>query len=122
MALEVKASTLSVIEPDVQQQATTQAVEPIEQIVRNKARKYGISEDYFVSVAMCESTMHSNSVNYNYYAGGGHPTGLFQYLPETWTRLSNRSGIYGDIWNAHDQAELTAWAFTNGYQNEWACK
>lgn len=93
----------------------------VETIIRNVARKYGISEDYFVNLARCESTLNPSSVNYGYYAGGGNPTGLFQYLPETWTRLSNQSGIYGDIWNAQDNAELTGWAFANGHSKEWAC-
>lgn len=95
----------------------------VEQIVREAARKYGISEDYFVSIAMCESTLNPNAVNYGYYAGGGHPTGLFQYLPETWNRIGGRSP-YGvrDIYNPVHQAEVTAWAFANGYAGEWACK
>lgn len=91
-------------------------------MVRAAARKYGISEDYFVGVALCESTMNPSAVNYNYYAGGGNPTGLFQYLPETFNRLSSRSGITGNILDPKVQSELTAWAFANGYANEWACK
>jgi hypothetical protein len=87
-----------------------------------EARHYGISEDYLVSVAMCESTMNPNAVNYNYYAGGGNPTGLFQYLPETWSRISSRAGVVGDIYDYKAQAKVTAWAFANGYAGEWECK
>jgi len=70
-------------------------------IIRTSAIKHGIDPDYLVEVARCESTLKPNSINYNYYAGGGHPTGLFQYLPETWNRIGSRSpyGV-GDISNA----------------------
>ena len=104
------------------EQPTAPIYSNVEQIVRDAANKYGISEDYFVSIAKCESTLNPNAVNYGYYAGGGNPSGLFQYLPETWNRLSNLSGIYGDIWDATSQAELTAWAFANGHSGEWECR
>lgn len=94
----------------------------IEQIIRNAATKHGMNPDYMVAIAMCESTLNPEAVNYGYYAGGGHPTGLFQYLPETWNRIGSRSP-YGvrDVMNATHQAEVTAWAFANGYAGEWEC-
>lgn len=104
-----------------QHSAPTQATGDIEAIVRAAANKYGISEDYFVSVARCESTLNPTAVNHNYYAGGGNPSGLFQYLPETWSRISSRAGVSGDVFDATINAEVTGWAFANGYSNEWAC-
>lgn len=95
----------------------------VEQTVRTAARKHGVDEDHLVRIARCESTLNPSAVNYGYAAGGGNPTGLFQYLPETWTRIGSRSP-YGvrDVYSARDQAEVTAWAFANGYAGEWACK
>lgn len=93
----------------------------VEEIVREAARKYGLNEDYFVRVAVCESTLNPASVNTNYWAGGGHPSGLFQFLPETWTRLSGRAAMDGNVFNANDNANLAAWAFANGYSGEWEC-
>ena len=94
----------------------------VESIVRAAARAHGIDPDYFVRIARCESTLNPNAVNYGYYAGGGHPTGLFQYLPETWNRIGGRSpyGV-GNVYSAQDQANVTAWAFANGYSGEWEC-
>ena len=95
----------------------------VEEIIRTAARKHGVSEDYLVRIAKCESGLNPNAVNRNYYAGGGNPTGVFQYLPETWNRIGGRSpyGV-GNIYNAQDQANVTAWAFANGYSGEWACR
>ena len=74
-----------------------------------------------MSVARCESNLNPLSVNTSYYAGGGNPSGLFQFLPETWARISSRAGITGDVFDAKTNAEVTGWAFANGYAGEWAC-
>lgn len=95
----------------------------LEAAIIHWANHYGVSSDWLLRIANCESTMNPSAVNTGYYAGGGHPTGLFQYLPETWTRISGRAGLTGlDIWNGHHQAQVTAWAFANGYDGEWECR
>ena len=98
-------------------------VEAIKAAITKYAKIHGISPSWLLRVAWCESRYNPRAVNYNYYAGGGHPSGLFQYLPETWRRIGSRSpyGI-GNIWNYEHQAKVTAWAFANGYAREWACK
>lgn len=97
----------------------------MESIVRAAAVKHGVNPDYLVRVARCESTMNPNAVNRNYFAGGSHPTGLFQYLKETWNRISSRSPYGQQPWsavtNGHINAHVTAWAFANGYSGEWEC-
>ena len=94
----------------------------VTQYIINAANRHGVDPNYLLRVAKCESGHNPNAVNRNYYAGGGNPTGLFQYLPETWNRIGSRSpyGV-GNIWNALDQANVTAWAFANGYAKEWEC-
>jgi len=106
-------------EPVVQTGSTQQ----IKASIIKWADHYGLSSTRMLRIANCESTFRPSAVNYNYYAGGGHPTGLFQYLPETWNRIGSRSpyGV-GDIWNYEHQSRVTAWAFANGYAGEWACK
>lgn len=94
----------------------------IESIVRAAAAKYGLSADYMVHIAKCESTLNPNSVNYNYYAGGGHPSGLFQFIPSTWERMSNQAGYGGaSVFDAVANANVAAWAFANGRASEWEC-
>lgn len=94
----------------------------IESIVRQAARKYGLDEDHFVQVAKCESGLTPSSINHNYYAGGGNPSGLFQFLPETWNRMSSQSGVGGDVFNATANANVAAWAWANGHSGEWECR
>lgn len=105
----------------VPEQAQTAPETSTEGIIRAVAVKYGLNEQYFLGVAQCESNLNPSSVNYGYYAGGGNPSGLFQFLPETWARISARAGISGDVFNAKDNAEVAGWAFANGYSGEWAC-
>lgn len=94
----------------------------IEGIVRQAARKYGLNEDHFVQVARCESGLTPSSINHNYYAGGGNPSGLFQFLPETWNRMSSQSGIGGNVFDAVANANVAAWAWANGHSGEWECR
>lgn len=97
----------------------------VESMVRAAASKHGVNPDYLVRVAMCESTMNPNAQNKNYFAGGSHPTGLFQYLMETWNRISSRSPYgqqpWSEVTNPWINAHVTAWAFANGYSGEWEC-
>lgn len=92
-------------------------------IITKAALKHGIDPARAVRIANCESTLSPTAQNTGYYAGGGHPTGLFQYLPETWNRIGSRSpyGV-GNIYSAQDQANVTMWAWANGYASEWECR
>lgn len=91
-------------------------------IITAAANRYGVDVDRALRIAQCESGYNSSAVNTGYFAGGGHPTGLFQYLPETWNRIAGRSpyGV-GNIYSAQDQANVTMWAWANGYAGEWEC-
>lgn len=97
----------------------------IQDIIVAAANKHGLSASYMLQVAKCESTFNPNAVNTGYYAGGGHPTGLYQFLPETWNRISSRSPYGTQPWsqvtNGYINAHVTAWAFANGYSGEWEC-
>lgn len=94
----------------------------IEGIIRAAAAKHGLSGDYMVHIARCESTLNPNAVNYNYYAGGGHPSGLYQFIPSTWARMSSQAGYGGaSVFDATANANVAAWAFANGRASEWEC-
>ena len=94
-------------------------------IITAASNKHGLSAGYMIKVATCESTLNPSAVNRGYYAGGGHPSGLYQYLPETWNRISSRSPYgqqpWSEVFNVTTNANVTAWAFANGYSGEWAC-
>ena len=62
-------------------------------------------------VAMCESSFNP----YNSYVGH---YGLYQYLPSTWATTPYR---HHSIWSAKWQALATAWMWSQGRRNQWAC-
>jgi len=95
----------------------------VQQMIIESASKYGVSADKLLRIAKCESGFNPNAINRGYTAGGGHPTGLFQYLPETWTRYQRKLGVSGwNIYNPKHQADLTAFAFSIGGAGEWECR
>lgn len=111
-------------ETNVAQNSLEQAVEPTtEQIVRNAANKYGISEDYFVSIAKCESSLNPNAVNYNYSENGrDYPAGLFQHLQNYWPARAAKYGHPGkSVFDPIANAEVTAQMFRDGLKHLWAC-
>ena len=57
------------------------------------------------------------------HVGGGHPSGLFQFLPETFSRYQRKAGLSGlDVFNADHNARVAAYAFSVGGAGEWECK
>lgn len=92
-------------------------------IVAAAASKYGLNVDHFLSVVDCESSFNANAVNTSYYAGGGNPSGLMQFLPETWKRMSSQAGYSGaSVFNPVANANVAAWAWANGHSGEWQCQ
>lgn len=93
----------------------------VEQIVRKAARKYGIDENYFVRIAMCESTMNPKAVNTNYYENG-HPSGLFQHISGYYPARALKYGYSTNVMDAYSNANVTAAMFRDGQQGLWECK
>lgn len=93
----------------------------IEQIVREAARKYGIDENYFVHIAMCESTMNPGAVNGSYY-DNGNPSGLFQHLSGYYPARAIKYGYSTDVFDAYSNAHTTAAMFSEGLGYLWECK
>jgi len=86
------------------------------------ANAYGVDPNWLLRVAKCESGFNPLAQNKGYYAGGGNPSGLFQFLPQTFSANAARAGIVGDIWNADDSAHVAAYMFSIGQSGQWACK
>ena len=108
--------------PTVAQSAPKVVTEPtVEQIIRNAAKKYGIGEDYFLSIAMCESTLNPKAVNKNYY-DNGHPSGLFQHISGYYPARAIKYGYSTDVFDAYSNANVTAAMFADGLQRYWECK
>lgn len=92
----------------------------VETIVREAARKYGIDENYFVHIAMCESTMNPSSVNTSYYENG-NPSGIFQHISGYYPARAAKYGYSPDVFDAYSNANVTAAMFADGHQNLWQC-
>lgn len=100
----------------------------IEGIVRQAARKHGISENYFVKIAKCESTFNPKAVNYNYYetdkkGSKYYPSGLFQHVSRYWSARAEKYGYAGaSVFDAVANANVTAAMFADGLTHLWECK
>lgn len=119
-----RASKLQIASQSIPTSGTASAASggSVEAMVRAAAVKYGVNPDYLARVARCESGFNPNSINYNYYAGGGHPSGVFQFIPSTWARMSTQAGFAGaSVFDAYSNVNVAAWAFANGRASEWAC-
>ena len=114
---------VTVIEPIVAQVAPKAPVTGVEQIIREAARKYGISEDYLVKIAKCESSMNPNAVNYGYSENGkDFPSGLFQHLNNYWPARATKYGYHGaSVFDAEANASVTAQMLKDGLSYLWEC-
>ncbi len=94
----------------------------VEEIVRQAARNHGIDENYFVRIAVCESTLNPAAVNKNYYENG-NPSGLFQHISGYWPARAEKYGYAGaSVFDAVANANVTAAMFAEGHTNLWQCK
>ena len=112
-----KLGVVSVSKPSKTQSGSSD----VESIIRAAARKYGLSEDNFVRIARCESSMNPKSVNYNYYENG-HPSGLFQHLSGYWPARAADHGYAGaSVFDPVANANVTASMWASGSRGLWEC-
>lgn len=93
----------------------------VEQIVRKAARKYGLDEEHFLTIAMCESTMNPSAINYGYYENG-HPSGLFQHLSGYYPARAEKAGYSTDVFDPYSNANTTASMWSEGLSYLWECQ
>lgn len=125
-----KAAQAAQAVQQARQLAETREVQPpqassgdVQNLITKWASYYGVNTDWMLGVARCESGYNPSAVNHGYYAGGGNPTGLFQFLPETFTANAARAGLGNpNIWNADDSAHVAAYMFSIGQSGQWECK
>lgn len=105
--------------PQVQEASSGDSIEGI---VRQAARAHGIDENYFVRIAVCESSLNPAAVNKNYYENG-NPSGLFQHISGYWPARAEKYGYAGaSVFDAVANANVTAAMFAEGHTNLWECK
>jgi uncharacterized protein YraI len=83
----------------------------ITSIIYDAAARYGVSGDWLLAVAQCESNLVPGA-----YGAAGE-VGIFQFMPSTYYGY----GGQGDIWNPYNQADLAASMFAQGLSYHWTC-
>jgi hypothetical protein len=81
----------------------------IKAIIRAAADEFGLSQEYLLSVAECESSFNPRAVS---AAGTYH--GLFQFDYQTWNAYG-----YGDIYNPTAQSRTAARLIAAGQEERW---
>jgi hypothetical protein len=94
-----------------------QAPAEIEAIIRDAAVRQGADPEQLLRVAWCESRFNPGAYN----ASGA--SGLFQFMPRTWTFNSARAGYEGaSPFDPVASANVAAWMFARGSANLWSCR
>lgn len=85
--------------------------------IRDATRRYGGSFAHNVACARSESGLSPYARN----GGGSGATGLFQFMPSTWSRTLARMGVrMKSIYSAKWQARAAAWKFRHDGFGEWS--
>lgn len=88
-----------------------------ESAIRNRCAALGCNPDQVIRVMYCESGGRSNAYNRS------GASGLFQFMPRTFSANAARVGIAGaDIWNPWHQIDVATWMFAKGQSWQWVCK
>lgn len=80
-------------------------------IIQAAAARWGVSGDWMVSIARCESGLNPRAYNPR-----GPYIGLFQFLASTF-RANGGTNIYDPA----DQANVTAKMLAHGQAHQWSC-
>ena len=92
------------------------AAEWIVEEIYAAGERHGVSGDWLLEVARCESNLDPNAVSHKLNQNGMHDLGLFQFNPNTWEAWGG-----GDIWNVYEQSDMAARAFARGDACHWTC-
>ena len=91
--------------------STTAGNGSVASIIRAAAARWGVSGDWMVSIARCESGLRPNAYNPR-----GPYYGLFQFLMSTF-----RANGGTNIWDASDQSNIAAKMLAHGQAHQWSC-
>ncbi|MDP9372965.1 MAG: SH3 domain-containing protein [Chloroflexota bacterium] len=91
----------------------------ITDIIVAAANRYGQSPEAMLAVARCESNLNPRAVNpISIGAAGNNASGLFQFLPSTWSTTPYASHDIFDPWAS---ANAAGWMWLVGRRGEWVC-
>lgn len=87
-------------------------------MVESAAAAYGLDPNMMLRIMACESNGNATAVS-TFIVNGQHPTGLFQYLPTTWTAAG---GTNDNIFDGALQIKLTAKKMAREGTSAWQCQ
>jgi hypothetical protein len=117
-SLEVVTPVAEVRRVGTKPAAPAAAPADIESIIRAAAGRWGADPTQLLRVAWCESRY--NPAAYNPSSGA---SGLFQFMPRTWSANSVRAGYGGvSVFDAVANANTAAYMFSVGQAGQWSCK
>lgn len=109
--------------PVVAYVAPTQPTGVVQAAIIKWAGFYGVSADWLLRIANCESHFNPGSVNYSYAVSGTHPSGIFQHVALYWPARAVHYGVAGaSIFDYDAQARVTAGMFKDGQSGLWECR
>jgi hypothetical protein len=91
----------------------TLAQDWITQTIYDAASRYGVSGDWLLNTAACESQLDPWAYNPN-----TGDSGIFQFNPTTWAEWGGDPAAIWDVWS---QSDMAAWAFSVGLHSHWCC-
>lgn len=74
-----------------------------------------------MQIARCESGLNPKAVNNGYFENG-HPSGLFQHISGYFPARAQKYGYGTDVFDAYNNANVTAAMFADGQSYLWECK
>lgn len=103
---------------------TTEASGDVVSLIYDAASRYGVSGEYMLALATCESNLNPDAVSARLNVNGTHDCGLFQINELTWgwwLELRGMGWADASVWNAWDNADMAGWAIANGMACHWTC-
>lgn len=90
-----------------------------EGLIRERCDALGCDANQLIRVMYCESGGRANALNRQ----GSGASGLFQFMPRTFSANAARIGLAGaSIWDARAQIYVATHMFANGQAWQWSCK
>jgi uncharacterized protein YabE (DUF348 family) len=86
--------------------------------VEAAAARYGVDPNMMLRIMNCESHGNASSIS-SFVVNGEHPTGLFQFLPSTWT---SNGGTSNNILDGSVQVQIAAKKMASEGTKAWQCK
>ena len=84
--------------------------------IATAAARWGVSYDWLLRVATCESGLNPGAYN------PSGASGLFQFMPSTYWYFAGRIGETRSYWDPYGASNVAAYMFSIGQSYQWTCR